>query len=174
VGQVQEMTEQATSQTNQQQIDWAPTVYYARSQLRCSLAHAWDCMISYEAWNPSFADAEVIRVRGNPREEGGLVLIRKTIPGLDGQPMLPFYAETVKVERPRHFVWYLYPKDGDSLRNFVDFSLLESAAGGVEFHIQYYAQNRLTVDWLRKERQAMVSALDDLTAALKKYAEATA
>src|SRR5262245_58205337 len=106
-----------------------PTVYYAESLVNCTLRKAWKIMLDYQSWNPTFAEAEVIPVRGEPSTEGELVLIRKSLTDVKGEPLPQFYAETVKVVPDRRIVWYVYPKEGDAFRNFVDFGLTEVAAG---------------------------------------------
>lgn len=151
-------------------LAWAPSVYYVESFVSCSLRKAWELMLDYRAWNPSFADAEVTRVSGEPNTVGEIVLIKKSLLDVTGEPLPEFYAETVKLVPFNHIVWYVYPKAGDSFRNFVDFGLAESP-GGVKFYIDYYAQNPLSGELLAKERQQSESGLRDLTLAFKNHCE---
>jgi hypothetical protein len=151
---------------------WVPSVYYAQSVVRCPLTKAWETLLDYEAWNPTFVGAHVVPVRGEPRTEGELVLIRKSLTDVKGEP-LEFYAETVKVSPQRHIVWYVYPKEGQAFRNFVEFGLAE-AFSGVQFDIRYYAQNRLPAQLLIQERNATAAILRDSALAFKRYCEAHA
>jgi hypothetical protein len=151
-------------------MSWAPSVYYANSLVNCPLPKVWELLLDYEAWNPSFADALVTRVAGEPRTEGEIVLIKKSVLDAIGQPIPEFYAETVKLIVPRRIVWYVYPREGDSFRNFVDFGLTEVATG-VRFNIDYYAQNPLVGELLSKERVHSETGLHDLALAFKRYCE---
>jgi hypothetical protein len=152
---------------------WAASVYYAEIVIGCELERAWERMLDYEAWNPSFQGAQVHRVRGEARAEGELVLIKKAIVDSAGNPWPEFYAETVKLVPQSHVVWYLYPKEGDAMRNFVDFELT-AISSAVRFNIDYYAQSRVTGEALSRERKEMQAALNDLTLALKRHCEAYA
>lgn len=144
-----------------------PSVFYAESLVHCTLQSAWRMMLDYKAWNPDFACAETALVRGEPRSEGELTLI--TLFGENRAPLSQFYAETVKVAS-HHIVWYVFPAEGDSFRNFVDFGL-EETPSGVTFRIYYYAQNRASVEALAQVRREMETSLRNLTVAFKHYCE---
>jgi hypothetical protein len=151
-------------------IDLTPSVYYGESLVRCKIDYAWKVMLDYQAWNPTFVGAEVMPVRGDYRTEGELVLIKKSLSDVHGEPLPQFYAETIKVVPRRNIVWFVYPVEGDDFRNFVDFGLLEGPAG-VTFRIDYYAQNRLSGDLLLKERTQSQATLQHTADAFKEYCE---
>jgi len=144
-----------------------PSVSYVEILVRCTLQDAWTMMLDYKAWNPDFARAETTLVRGEPGSEGELTLI--SMLGEDRSPVSQFYAETIKVVAPYHIVWYLFPKEGDSFRNFVDF-WLEETHPGVKFRIYYYAQNRVS-EQRQQLRMDMEASLRNLTLAFKRYCE---
>lgn len=160
---------------------WAASVYYLEIDVKCDLRRAWNLMLDYEAWNPSFVGAKVTLVRGQRQTPGELVLIVKSASALkeSGAPLpefysdIEFYAETVKMDPPSRLVWYLYQKGGDTFRNFVDFSLAEES-GGVRFVIHYYAQDRLPEAALIRHRADTEAALQGIAAAFKNYCEARA
>jgi hypothetical protein len=149
---------------------WTPSVYYSEILIDCPIDKAWKFMLDYEAWNPTFVGAEVVPVKGKARTEGELVLIRKSLKDIKGEPLPEFYAETVKVVPHRHIVWYVYPKGTGDFRNFVDFGLSEEPSG-VKFSVYYYAQNRIAPELLSKEREATQKIHGELAAAFKKYCE---
>lgn len=149
------------------------SVYYAASLVNRSLQDAWRTMLDYQAWNPSFVGATVMAVRGSPGSEGEVVLIKKELLDATGAPLPEFYAETVKVVPCSHIVWYVYPREGNSFRNFVDFALVDTP-NGVMFSIYYYAQNQLAADVISAERIATQASLDDTAVAFKRYCEAKA
>jgi hypothetical protein len=155
--------------------DWIPSVYFAESLVNTTLDYAWTVMLDYQAWNPTFADAQVTLVKGQPSTEGELVLISKKYLDAKGEPLPAFYCETVKIVPHRRIVWYAYPKldnanQMDSFRNFVDFGLT-AVPGGVRFDIYYYAQNRVLEGQLATERKYMESFLSDLAVTFKKHCE---
>jgi hypothetical protein len=162
-------------------IGWAASVYYLEIDVRCDLQRAWNWMLNYGAWNPSFVDAKVTLVRGQRQTPGELVLIRKSTSALKkaGTPLpkfysdIEFYAETVRIDPPNRLVWYLYQKDVDTSRNFVDFSLAEEF-GSVKFTIRYYAQDRLPEAALTQHRADSEAALRGIATAFKDYCEARA
>jgi hypothetical protein len=145
-----------------------PSVFYAESAVRCRLQDAWRMMLDYKAWNPDFVHSETNSVRGEPGCEGELTLITQ----LDGNrtPVAQFYAETVKLVPPYHIVWYVFPKEGDAFRNFVDF-WLEETSSGVKFRIYYYAQNSVGVQALAQLRTDIETSLRNLVMAFKSYCE---
>jgi hypothetical protein len=147
-----------------------PSVYYAESEVECTLAKAWEILLDYPAWNPTFAGAQVSTVKGAPRTEGEVVLIRKPLLDVKGEPIPEFYAETVKLAPQRHIVWYVYPKAGEDFRNFVDFGLAETAHG-VRFNIYYYEQNLLSGELLEKQRRDYAAALQHTANTFKAYCE---
>ncbi len=151
-------------------MEWKASIYEAQSLVTCSLPDAWRSLLDYQSWNPSFADSEVVTVKGAPRTEGEVVLIKKKLLDVTGAPLPQFFAETVRLVPSRQVVWYVYPKDGDSFRNFVDFRLSETSEG-VRFEIHYYAQDRLAEDLLRKQRREYQRFFDNLAFAFKKYCE---
>jgi hypothetical protein len=152
---------------------WTPSVYYAESVVNCGIEKAWKVMLDYQAWNPSFVGAEVTSVSGQARAEGEIVMIKKQLIGANGEPLPVFYAETVKVVPHRHIVWYVYKKQGDSFRNFVDFGLSE-APSGVRFNVYYYAQNQISAELLIENRRQSEVSLQNLATAFKRYCEAHA
>jgi hypothetical protein len=147
-----------------------PTVYYAETTIDCSLDKAWMSLLRYESWNPTFANAEVVRVAGDHRSEGELVQIRKMRKDVKGDPLPEFFALTVKVVPRAHIVWYVYPKEGSAFRNFVDFGISE-APSGVKFNIRYYAQDALSGELLQKQRTDYEAGMHRLAAAFKQYCE---
>lgn len=147
-----------------------PSVYYAESIVRCTLAQAWEAMLDYQSWNPTFVGAQVIPVKGEPRTQGEVVLISKRLTDLKGEPLPEFFAETVRVVQHRHIVWYVYPKDREGFRNFVDFCISE-AAGGVRFSIQYYEQDLVSGELLVEHRNNNTATLEQSAAAFKTYCE---
>jgi hypothetical protein len=157
----------------QTHLGWAASVYYAESFVNSTLEKAWKLLLEYELWNPTFVDATVTLISGKHRSEGEVVLIHKPSLHMYGEPIPYFYAETLKVVPYRHMAGYLYPKEGDTFRNFVDFGLSEVSAG-VRFDIFYYEQNRLSGELLTKHRKEYEVALKDLAAAFKHYCEAHA
>jgi hypothetical protein len=146
-----------------------PSVYYAESLVNCTLQDAWLKMLDYKAWNPDFANAKTSLARGEIQTEGELTLI--TLFDAKRDPVAEFYAETAKLLAPHHIVWYVYPKEGDAFRNFVDFALDETPSG-VKFSIHYYAQNPLSGDALAQLRSDMKASLRNLTIAFKEHCEA--
>lgn len=150
-------------------------MYYADVFVRSSLKPAWQALLNYEAWNPTFVGAQVEPVRGIRGSEDELVLISKKVPGHAALPR--FYAQTVKVIPGRRIVWYVHATDEqayqgqkDAFRNFVDFGLTEES-GGVRFSVAYYAQNRLAGDLLASERESMDPSLREMTAAFREHCE---
>jgi hypothetical protein len=165
------MSMTTTREPSQQRVvPWAASVYYVHGALNSTIEKAWTRMLNYEAWNPSFAGAHVTLIRGQRRCEGELILIKKAIIDSAGQPWPEFYAETVKLVPSQHIVWYIYPKEGDAFRNFVDFGLAEDSSG-LSFNIHYYAQSRVAGDALLQQRKEMEIALGELVAAFKAHCE---
>jgi hypothetical protein len=152
----------------QDKMGWSPSVYYAEGTVSCSLQNAWRLLLDYEAWNPSFIGAQVSLVAGKKGSEGEIVLIKKSIVDANGEPWPQFYAETVKLVREQHIVWYLYPKEGDAFRNFVDFGLSE-VGSGVRFNIYYYSQTQVAGEALAQQRTEMKAALGDLVTAFQNH-----
>ena len=150
--------------------NWTPSVYQAESTVNRKLSEVWPLLLNYEAWNPSFSDAQVSQIVGDPRSEGGIVLIRKNFKDGTGEPIPEFYAETAKLVQNQQIVWYVYPKEGQVFRNFVDFRLRE-VSQGVNFSIHYYAQDRLPRERLIKQRAEYQQFLNDLAIAFKRYCE---
>jgi hypothetical protein len=147
-----------------------PSAYYAESIVHCSLEHSWKVLLNYQAWNPSFAGAKVIRVQGEPNREGEIVRIQKAITDSSGKTWPEFYAQTVKIVPYHHVVWHVYSQSGDPSRNFVDFTL-EPATSAVKLRIGYYALNPLWGEALDTQRREMDAALRDLAVAFKNYCE---
>jgi len=162
------MTTDSAATVTPSELELLPSVYYAESVVRCPLDEAWHAMLDYQAWNPNFTNAQVTLVDGVPGQEGELNLI--SIHGGDGAVLAEFYSRTVKLVLLRHVVWYVYPKQGESFRNFVDF-WLEQTESGVRFRIFYYAQNWLSCQQLSQERASSEAALNSLAAAFKQYCE---
>jgi|RhiMethySRZTD1v2_1073278.scaffolds.fasta_scaffold02151_11 hypothetical protein len=148
--------------------DLSCSVYYARSIVRCDPLSAWEILLSYEAWNPSFATAQTSRIHGTARCEGEIVRIVACPPGGDPQPA--FYAETVKLVPQQHIVWHVYPEEGDSFRNFLEFGL-SPRPEGVQFDIRCYARERMSADALAKHRSDTETGLQGLALAFKEYCE---
>ncbi|HEV8331161.1 MAG TPA: hypothetical protein VGQ22_07070 [Steroidobacteraceae bacterium] len=150
--------------------EWSPSIYYAHSVIHRALQDAWPLLLRYEAWNPGFAHARVTRLRGEARSEGELVLIQ----AMDehGQPLPGICAETVRIVSPRHIAWFVYPADGCSFQNFLDFTLTE-VSGAVRFDISWYSLDRLSGDALLKHRKETEAGAFSLTAAFRNYCETT-
>jgi hypothetical protein len=170
------MNERASAEETLATLGWTPSIYFAESVVRCSLEAAWKVLVDYEAWNPTFAGAQVQPVKGERRKPGELVLIKKNL-DYHGEPLAPFYAETVVAIAPRRIIWYVYPAQGHSFRNFVDFGLSEVDAG-VRFNINYYAQSarygELTPQQqqaLEQERAQSARDMQHLADAFKQYCE---
>jgi hypothetical protein len=153
-------------------LDWTPSIHYAESYVACSLQQAWNLVLDYPSWNPSFVGAEVIPVSGPRGGEGEVVQIKKQLKAVTGDSLPPFYAKTVKLVPLRHIAWYVYPMEGDAetFRNFVDFGLSE-VAQGLRFSVNYYAQARLTADLLSKQRAERDASLGRLVLAFKRHCE---
>jgi hypothetical protein len=138
------------------------------------LEKAWKILLDYEAWNPTFAGAQVVSIRGRWRTEGELVLIKKSLAGIDGQSLPEFYAHTIKIVPRRHIVWHVYPKEGEDFQNFVDFGLLAEGSG-VRFTINYYALSaEVEEDRLAEENRAREVTLRSVASAFKTYCETRA
>lgn len=172
VSRMGELRENDMQETNyRSEFGWSPSVYYAEIFVNSTIARAWDLMLDYQAWNPSFVGADVLRMNGAHRSEGEVVQIRKRLIDVDGTPLPEFYAETVKVVPYRNIVWYAYRKCGDGFRNFVDFGLSEDASG-VKFRVSYYAQSQFTGELLLKQRLEREETLKKLVIAFKSCCEA--
>jgi hypothetical protein len=163
---------------SQDALDWTAAVYFDETVVHCDIATAWEILVDYEAWNPTFVGAQVTRIEGTPRSEGERVRIHKTYSDPLGDAVPEFYAETVKIVPGRRIVWYCYAREGhtyqnqkDPFRNFVDFGLTELPSGGVRFAIFYYAQNRLSGESLSREREFMRSTLLGSVTAFRDYCE---
>jgi len=150
-----------------------PAVYYAEVKVNCPLEKAWKILLDYEAWNPTFIGAQVVPVQGPRRAEGELVLIEKSLSNTNGEPLPAFYAQTIKMVPRSHIVWYVYPKEGEAFRNFVDFGLTE-ARSGVGFNIYYYAQTVTSGDLLIQQRKDSEAMMQTVALAFKKYCETCA
>lgn len=158
-------------------LGWTPSIYFAGAVVQCSLDYAWQVLVNYEAWNPTFVDAQVRRVRGERGKPGELVLIKKHLVDTSGAPLPEFYADTVVAIAPRRIIWYVYPVAGHLFRNFVDFGLSE-AGFAVRFSINYYAQSArygeltpLQQEQLNREREQSELDLQNSADAFKKYCE---
>jgi hypothetical protein len=147
-------------------LDWQPTVHYVEGVVEAPIGRAWDLMIDYQGYNPTFVGATVTLLEGEPGAEGELVLIEK-VDHDTGAAATPFYCRTAKVIPESHIVWYLWD-DADELRNFVDFGLHEDERG-VVFSIHYYAQGRLAGDDLARSREQLVTFLPDLVGIFQKH-----
>ena len=154
-------------------VRWIPSVYRTESLIKCSLQTAWRCLLDYPQWNPSFRGAEIIAISGNPRSEGEVVLIRKPITDVTGAPLPEFFAETVKLRPQEQIVWYVYPKDGISFFNFVDFRIGEFGSR-VKFDINYYAQDLLPIELLLRQREEYTQFFCELAEAFKAFCESAA
>jgi hypothetical protein len=159
-------------------LDWTPSIYFAESWVQCPLDFAWEVLLDYEAWNPTFVGAQVQPVKGERRKVGEIVLIKKQLTYANGEPLPEFYAETVAVIAPRRIIWYVHPAAGHSFRNFVDFGLSE-VDRGVRFNINYYAQSARYGELTEQQRQALqqerlqsVQSLQHTADAFKQYCEA--
>jgi hypothetical protein len=152
------------------QSEWNASVYHAECVVECNLATAWEKLLDYVSWNPTFAGAKVVPISGEYRKEGEVVLIKKSISTVSGEPLSAFYAETVKVVPSRRIVWYVYPIEGELFRNFVDFSLAETPTG-IKFAISYYEQTHLTEDLLSLQRTELPKIARRVTLAFKQYCE---
>jgi hypothetical protein len=98
-------------------------------------AQAFDWMIDYTAYNPTFAGSNVERVRGEQYAEGEVVAISKLAD--DGSPQTPFLCETAKFVPGERIVWYLSSPEADTARTYTDFSLRDTPEG-VLFEINYF------------------------------------
>jgi hypothetical protein len=156
----------------EEQRRWNRTwfVSFADILIDCSLQPAWMHMLNYQAWNPNLIGAIVTPVRGNPQEEGGIVLIKRV--STDAQTPAPaaFYAETIRLVAPRHIVWFAYPEEGDAFRDLIDFALCE-VASGVQFTISYYAQTESTGNMLSTQRNDRETNLRQLAVSFKVHCE---
>jgi hypothetical protein len=150
--------------------DWRDSVYYAESNVRCSLEAAWKVLLDYQRWNPHFDGATITPVQGRADREGGLVLIQDKDPYIPGEPPPKFLALTVKVVPQRNVVWCVYPQSGAAFRNFVDFSLTQ-CAGGVQFSVRYYEQLAIADDLLAGHRQQSDEIYQRLALSFKNYCE---
>jgi hypothetical protein len=148
------------------QPDWTPSVYHAECCVECTRQQAWHAVLDYTSWNPDFANAEIIPISGKPGMEGELVLMK--LRSASGDLLAEFHSQTVRIVPETCIVWYVHPKEGTAFRNFVDFSL-EEAPAGVRFSIRYYAQNPLSGDPLRQQRQGMQAGLEELTRAFQRH-----
>ena len=147
----------------------ARSVYYAQSQLACTVEQAWPRMLAYQDWNPGFVGGTVSRLRGQPASEGELVLI--SLVDAAGNPVPEFYAETLKVVPLRHIVWDVYPKAGEAFRNFLDFELTPAAHDRAEFRIHCYTQDRLTGALLEQQRAQSQAGLNALATAFREHCQ---
>ena len=151
---------------------WTASSYYVTVQVECPLDSAWEHLINYRAWNPSFQDAVVEHLGGTTNAAGGRVLIRKTAEFMDSQRVPDFYADTLILDSNRHqVVWYVSPTVGRMFRNFVDFRLALLSEKRVQFEISYYEQNQLTGAALDSHRIAYEADLKDLANAFRSHCE---
>lgn len=118
---------------------WIASVFHAEVVVAVSLDEAWEILLRYEVWNPEFVGATITSIAGERRCEGEIVLFKTKLPENAPEPFLEFFAETVKVIPRRRISWYVYPREGNAFRNFVDFAL-SPTADGVSFTICYYEQ----------------------------------
>lgn len=151
-------------------LDWSFSVYYAQAVVACTPDIAWQHALHYENWNPGLRGALITRVSGCMREEGELVLIQ----GHDeiGAALPAFYARTVRLVPRHHVVWFVYPKEGSSFRNFLDFGFIE-LPGHVQFNVCYYTQDKLFGEALDRQRTAFQRDMNTIAAAFKDHCEAT-
>ena len=148
---------------------WASSMYYAASVINCDQQRAWDLLLDYRTWNPGLAAAQVEHIAGRRGEEGEIVAIKAV--SASGESLPEFCAETVSLVAPRHLVWYVYSRGGDSFRNFLHFSLSPSDAD-VQFHIYSYARDRLSGEALVLQRRASEAGTQLLATAFKDFCEA--
>lgn len=149
--------------------NWSPSVYFFEVDIALPLKQAWEKLIDYQSWNPTFAGARVTPLAGSPRTEGEVVLINKNVPYDDGKPRPEFLAITAKVVPYSHIVWYIYPTQGHNFLNFVDLQLTETPTG-VKYNVNYYAQTiAADENELAAERAKTNKALGDLALAFKRH-----
>lgn len=146
--------------------EWAASSYYASSLVHCPLEDAWRSMVNYPAWNPGFVGSRVTRVQGDPNVEDEIVLI-ELVDGR-GDPLPPFYAQTLNVVPWRRMVWYAHDARGNAFRNFISFELVPEPHG-IVFSIHWYALDRLTGPSLTEHRKATELGLQQLADAFKTF-----
>lgn len=156
--------------------DWQPSVFYIEGVVAAPIGRAWELLIDYQGYNPTFEGATVTLVEGVRDTEGEVVVIEK-VDHDTGIAAPPFYCKTAKFQppvdgRPAHIVWYLWD-DADEMRNFVDFGLHQDARG-VVFSINYYAQGRQTGDALAASRAGLAAFLPELVGIFQRHAEENA
>jgi hypothetical protein len=147
----------------------AASIYYAAIDIDTEIDRAWDLLVDYEAWNPSFAHAIVTTRTGERGAEGEVVHIDER--DAAGTRVSEFYAETTRIVPGRRIAWFVYPLDGEEFRNFIDFELVPRE-GGVTFEIRYYAQVRGVPDTDDQRPGDRVYA--DLALAFKEHCDAKA
>jgi hypothetical protein len=157
-------------------LDWQPTVLYREGLVEAPIERAWELMIDYQGYNPTFEGATVTLVDGERGAEGEVVLIQK-VDHETGAPARPFFCRTAKLippapGTPAHIVWYLWTDD-DELRNFVDFGLRQDERG-VVFSISDYTQDRLEGEALARSRDGLASFLPLLIAIFQKHCKENA
>ncbi len=150
---------------------WTASYYFTAVDVHLSLDLAWEKLLNYRAWNPSFEGATVTVISGSPNTVGERVLIGKTSELMDGEPVPQFYAETIVLDhRRRQVVWYVYPTRGRLFRNFVDFRLVFQG-DVVRFEISYCEQNQLEGAALHAHRIAYDADLQALAHTFKAHCE---
>lgn len=154
-------------------FDGLPCVSYAASEVACDIETAWEVLLDYPAWNPTFVGATVTHVDGPVGGEGETVRISKELKDPTGTKLPAFHAETVRIVPQRHLVWYVFGDDGDPFRNFVDFGLTPTESG-CRWNAYYYAQYAVEPERLAEWAELQQRTLDETGEAFAKYCEARA
>jgi hypothetical protein len=118
-------------------------IYYAEIGVAAGLDEAWEALVDYQSWNPSFASAITTTVRGDPRETGGIVHIAER--DEQGMTINSFFAETARIRPGRGLAWFVYPPVGEAFRNYLDFELVPDGES-VQLQVRYYAQLRTPLE----------------------------
>jgi hypothetical protein len=160
-----------TSLTVGKALGWIPSCYRNEVHVNCSLELAWETLLHYPKWNPTFVGATVKRVRGSFGQEGELVLINKELlKDVHGNRLPQFYAETIKVIPQKKLVWLAYPEEGLAFCDFVDFELTKTDSG-VRFVYCSFAQNQLPESLIEQQRARAQATYLSVVNAFKAYCE---
>jgi hypothetical protein len=152
-------------------LGWIPSFYRNEVLVNCSLELAWESLLHYPKWNPTFVGATVTRVRGSFGEEGELVLINKELlKDVHGKRLPKFYAETIKVIPQHKLVWLAYPEEGLAFCDYVDFELTKTESG-VRFVYCSYAQNQIPESLLEQQRARAQATYLSVVNGFKSYCE---